>query len=233
MTSSKESCVVDEVITSQQDAAERIRSHLVALRGGAPFLSPDDSALLVKWLFEGVGEARILRGLELAADARRKKRLRTPLALKHAKRFLTSKRATPAAPLLAADTGHSSSEHFLSPLTQAVSAPPPQVPWADSRDRALAEALCEELRALPETRDEQQAGFVIARCGAYLATRWECLPEATRQGFHDIATTELADVALLLDEDTLAPIVEEHARGLFRSLYPTLSASAIWSLIQP
>ncbi|HMV67604.1 MAG TPA: hypothetical protein PKA64_12195, partial [Myxococcota bacterium] len=48
-------------------AAERVRRHLVAARGGAPFLSPTDADLLVGWLESGVPVPTILGAIEAAA----------------------------------------------------------------------------------------------------------------------------------------------------------------------
>ena len=52
-------------------AAEEVRAHLVALRGGAPFLSPGDARLLLRWLdTEGAEASRAVRqAMERAVDA--------------------------------------------------------------------------------------------------------------------------------------------------------------------
>lgn len=71
-----------------REAAEVVRQHLVSLRGGAPFFSPRDGVLLVKWLEEGVATELILLALERAARSRRKTRARTPLSLGAASRHL-------------------------------------------------------------------------------------------------------------------------------------------------
>ncbi len=65
-----------------------MRAHLVALRGGAPFLSPSDAWLLVQWLEAGVSVGDVLLALERAAEARRRRRSRIPLTLGAAKRHL-------------------------------------------------------------------------------------------------------------------------------------------------
>ena len=69
-------------------AAEQVRAHLVQLRGGAPFLSPVDSQLLLEWLEAGVPVALILRSLEKAAAKRAARRTRAPLTLNGLRRTL-------------------------------------------------------------------------------------------------------------------------------------------------
>ena len=78
--------------SAQQLAADEIQSHLVLLRGGAPFLSASDAHLLDSWLTNGVPVSSILYAMERACEARRKRRSRIPLTLKQAKRHLKKSR---------------------------------------------------------------------------------------------------------------------------------------------
>src|SRR5690606_23823677 len=70
------------------EAAAIVVRALVRLRGGAPFLSSADASALVGWLDDGIPVARILRALDEAAARRRAQRVRAPLQLRHAKRWL-------------------------------------------------------------------------------------------------------------------------------------------------
>ena len=65
----------------KQAAAEQVRAHLVMVRGGAPFLSPIDSRLLVNWLDEAVPVDVILTAIEVVAARRSKARIKRPLSL--------------------------------------------------------------------------------------------------------------------------------------------------------
>lgn len=69
-------------IDHQQAAAEQVRAHLVMVRGGAPFLSPLDSKLLVEWLDSAVPVDVILTAIEAVASRRSKTRMKNPLTLR-------------------------------------------------------------------------------------------------------------------------------------------------------
>ena len=72
-------------IDLKQEAAEQVRAHLVMVRGGAPFLSPIDSKLLVEWLDSAVPVDVILTAIEEAAGRRSKTRMQRPITLKGVK----------------------------------------------------------------------------------------------------------------------------------------------------
>ena len=55
---------------SLQNKAEEVRAYLVAIRGGAPFLSAADGRLLVRWLEQGISVARILAAVDETAEKR-------------------------------------------------------------------------------------------------------------------------------------------------------------------
>ena len=68
-------------IDEKQAAAEQVRAHLVMVRGGAPFLSPIDSRLLVEWLDASIPVDVILTAIEIVAARRSKNRIQRPLSL--------------------------------------------------------------------------------------------------------------------------------------------------------
>ncbi|MGC6492270.1 MAG: hypothetical protein ACON5B_05455, partial [Myxococcota bacterium] len=104
-----------EVPEPLQAAAETVRRHLVALRGGAPFLSPSDAHQLLTWLEEGRGVGQILVAVERAATRRTRQRIRAPLSLTHARRYL--KTAPAVAPVVATDSGTPRHTHVSTFLT--------------------------------------------------------------------------------------------------------------------
>ena len=71
-----------------EEKAEEVRAYLVAVRGGAPFLSAADGRLLVRWLEQGFSVARILAGVDEIAEKRRKKMTRGRLTLTACRRSI-------------------------------------------------------------------------------------------------------------------------------------------------
>jgi hypothetical protein len=210
----KEAALTADVPVTHAAAAERVRAHLVALRGGASFLSPTDSALLVRWLDEGIAVSHILRGLEIAAQKRREKRLRTPLSLSNAKRHM---RAPRVAPTLAAEPG----DHPLSPIAQAADS------LALTRQDDSLHELSHALLSLPTQDRELMAQSAIALVSGYLEASWRDGPEADRERLRAQATDHLGDVAMFLDVARVEQLVEEHARCLHRAQFPGLDATRI------
>ncbi len=187
-----------------QPAAEQIRAHLCHLRGGAPFLSPQDAVTLVGWLDAGVPTADVLVALERAAEARRKSRSRFPLTLGQARRHLGRPPASPA--LRTPGPG----EPALGPLLDGVAAPDL---------RAALEAVGGD-----DPGDEVRA---LASIRAFLEAGWVALPEPERAGLLAAARDELGDLLHLVDAETAAALAEEAARDLFRQRWPRLSAAAV------
>jgi len=72
--------------------AEEVRTYVVSVRGGAPFLSAADGRLLVMWLEDGITVARILAAVDQVAEKRRKKRTRGRLSLSACRRVVEGKK---------------------------------------------------------------------------------------------------------------------------------------------
>lgn len=231
-----------DVPPEQQRAAEIVRRHLVALRGGAPFLSPTDSALLVTWLDAAVPVHRILHGLDRASAQRRARRTRAPLALTHARRFVKvsggrrgpegpGASAVPASPPpLAAESpvGPSSAPHPLAPLIAQLEGHLPRTP----APRATS-ALLVAWRALPPDDPDALADEALAAVGAWHAAAWDELDEAVRDAYIARAHDVLDDLADAVDEGRFAALVEEHARGRLRDDHPGLSATDVLRQVFP
>jgi len=209
----------DGVPAAYQEAAEEVRAHLVCLRGRGLFLSSSDSLQLVRWLDEGVAVPDILRALERAAEARRRKRSKVPLRLSHAKRHLgrptqgSFARERPVGPGAA-----------MAPVVRALAVSP-------RRSEALA-VLEERLEAL-EGRDAEalfrQAAAVVRD---FLAARWGELSGAERGELEAEARAELGDLADVVDENTLRELLAEGARDRLRAGYPALSAASLWEVAE-
>lgn len=216
------SATLGDLPPGHQERAERVRSHLVAVRGGSPFLSPTDADLLMSWLDARVPVARILAAVEQTAERRRKQRARLPMALANAAGLVArgdAARAPQAAPesiLLA----HDGPAHPLEPLVATLVGGP----YA-----ALGPAL---LALDPSVPDELAERAILIVADAYEAA-WQRMDEVARDALLHAAQAGLADVLHLFDEATLETVLHEHARGLLRERTPHLSATAILRLVCP
>lgn len=218
------SATLGDLPPGHQERAERVRSHLVAVRGGSPFLSPTDADLLMSWLDAHVPVARILAAVEQTAERRRKQRARLPMALANAAGLVARgdaaraphAEAAPEAILLA----HDGPSHPLEPLVTSLAGGP----YAP-----LGPAL---LALDPSVPDELAERAILLVADAYEAA-WQHMGEPERDALLYAAQTGLADVLHLFDEATLETVLHEHARGLLRERTPHLSATAILRLVCP
>lgn len=203
---------------AHRDAAEEVRAHLVALRGAGLFLSSADSLLLVGWLDAGVSVADILRALERAAEARRRRKARVPLQLTHAKRHL----------------GKSTKGVFAQerPVSREVPLDPVVRTLAVHADSPARQALEGALRGCVATDPDQLFRAAAAAVRTFLDARWDELPEAGREALRAKALAELGDLADLVDGDTREALVSEGARDLLRAGYPALSAASLWEAVE-
>ena len=84
-----------DIERSMEEKAEEVRAYLVAVRGGAPFLSAADGRLLLEWLEQGFSVARILAGVDDVAEKRRKKMTRGRLTLSACRRTVEGRKHEP------------------------------------------------------------------------------------------------------------------------------------------
>ena len=193
-------------------AAEEVRAHLVLVRGGAPFLSPADSRVLVAWLDEGVPVSAILCAVERAAAARRAKRSRLPLTLTRAKVHLKAvSSSTPTR------SGGTATEHPFEGLSDALAA----------RGAAPLGAL---LSALDATDTEALVRAAVALARDFLLDEWSALPMAARERRLDEARASLVALDLGFDDNDLDAAAEELARDDLRRTWPMLEAAQLWNL---
>lgn len=197
-------------VTPHQRAAEQVRSHLVALRGGAPFLSPTDAALLVRWLDDAVPVHAICCALERAVEARRKRPTRVPLRLGHAKRHLGK-----------VDTvrtvAKQSDGHPLAPLADAL----------PSTLNTLGNALV----ALDASDPDALLDNAIATVTAFHDACWRAQTPAERRSRLQAAKLALGDLLNDLDEATAHDLCEASARDALRAEQPLLTAATLWTLV--
>ena len=205
-----------------RDAAEQVRQHLVSLRGGAPFLSPRDAALLLEWLDNGTSVASILTALERAARRRRATRSRVPFSLAHARPHLGKvERGVFTARRAAEDDSHA-----LQPLAAAL-----QARAAATQRPAELQLLAAELLLLDEPAGDALVTAALAASRRYLNSAWDALPAADRDERCDAARDALRG-AVTDHEATLEQLCEERARANFRAEYPELAATSLWDLVR-
>lgn len=202
-----------------KDAAEEVRAHLCAIRGGAPFLSPADVLVLLRWLEGGVPVAAVLLAIERAAEARRKARGKTPLSLVAAKRHL----GRPIAGVFHRARPPRGGEEPLAPLVRTLRAVP------SATDREARERLEAALLGIPGRDDEAQRK-ALAAVRAFLDEAWAALGDEGRARLRDEAAAGLGDLLHLVDEGTARALVEEAARDGLRRGYPALTAASIREL---
>jgi len=198
----------------RQVRAEEVRAYLVALRGGAPFLSPTDASLLVSWLDDDVPVASIRLALERTAAARRARPTKTPFTLRQAKRHL---RDGPA-------------DALPQPTLMDASALSPMVEALRQTDSAPCAALADALERLPRAARDDLAEAAMALLSAFHQDAWARLD-------HEDQRTRVATWAARLSQrfslapEEIATIAEEQARAELRGTLPWLTATNLWELL--
>lgn len=214
-------------------AAEEVRAYLVAIRGGAPFLSGADGRLLVDWLDQGVPVPHILGCIDRVAERRRTRRAKSRLTLSRCKSEVRKTwgsgasapkpQTEPEAPEAFDTLLHRALDHWIDSLAASPVAPPLADAWSE---------LLGELRALGTTEHlqlEPLATSAIGLCRRFHERAWdECVDQdALRQA----ARSELESIAGALDQRTLAALVEESAHSKLRQQLPQVSAERVWDTL--
>lgn len=192
-------------------AAEAVRAHLVHHRGGAPFLSPSDTLILVDWLDREVPVVAMLAAIERCAVARRRSGARTRFTLGSAKRHLFKP------PLVRVDLEAGDHEHPYRPLLDALDDP------ADP----VAESLHKHLSTMAD--DPVEAAVTV--CASVLEEAWNALSTPDREAHLQAAAEELGDLSAVLDTNTFRELAEEVARGRFRERWPRLDTTTFVHLV--
>lgn len=225
---------LDPDLAARAAAAEEVRAYLVAIRGGAPFLSGADARLLVDWLDEGVPVPVILGCIDRTAEKRRRQRARSRLTLARCKSEVRKSWGRPgAAPVDEAEVAAPSPPQSL--LARAL---------ADLVDEIAADApvalellplhaeLVAQLRALAGRGSlelEPAATEAIALCRRFHEAAWDASSE--REAALEEARVELAPLEDSLDARTWAALVDESARARLRSRLPGVSADKVWDTL--
>jgi hypothetical protein len=170
--------------------------------------------------------SHILAALERAAAKRHAERVRAPLQLRHAQKWVTDP-ARPArpSPFLAAEPGLDA--HPLHPMRIGLAHLA-----LDPAIRPLADALGAELDALPAADPVALADAAGERICAFFDAAWVALGEGGRARYLARAAARLADFLDDLDETLRDALLEEHARGILRDEVPCLSLTTLLLLVE-
>ena len=208
---------------SIEQNAEEVRAYLVAVRGGAPFLSAADGRLLVQWLQQGFSVARILAGVDETAEKRRKKMTRGRLTLTACRRSIEGRKREiqpdeNANPDKSSATGVDFSE-FLADLQK--------MPISDPLKPAHSELLT-AIKMLSGSSDpESVATAAVAACRRFHVAAWSCAEDE-----HDVLRTqalvELSALKNVLSPNALEAAIEEISHDIVRRRYPLVSAKEVW-----
>jgi hypothetical protein len=196
--------------------AEEVRAYLVALRGGAPFLSGPDGRVLVAWLEAGISTAAITAAIDCVAERRRRKRVKSRLTLWACRGELDRIRVADA------PRGGGGLAGWIVALETA------------EFDAASTDARTELVRTLDELdgeADEARADRAIAAVRRFHESVWQALGEG-RAAVEDDARRELGALLDGMEEPKARAAIEEVARDLVRARYPLVAAKVAWDRLR-
>jgi hypothetical protein len=209
---------------SLQAKAEEVRAYLVAIRGGAPFLSAADGRLLVRWLEQGISVARILAAVDETAEKRRKKRTRSRLSLTACRRSIEKK--TKIVQTQASSTETKSRSIQMLRYAEELS----QMSVPNNLGSAQT-TLVMQIRSLDGSTDPESAATeAVSACRYFHEAAWKACSEE-HASLREEAMMELAALKNILNPDALAAAVDEVARDIVRRRTPLVSAKVVWDRV--
>ncbi len=212
--------------TSPEEKAEAVRAYLVAVRGGAPFLSAADGRLLVKWIEQGISVARILAAVDEVAEKRRKKMTRGRLTLTACRRSIEGRSRTSDAPITPLQTSENSQTVDFSDYIGAL-----QSMEVSPELNAARTTLVEQIQTLSNTADPERAATqAVAACRSFQETAWQ-KAQAEHGVLRAQALDELAALQNVLNPGALEAAIEEVARDIVRRRFPLVSAREVWDRV--
>lgn len=199
--------------------AEEVRAYLVALRGGAPFLSGADGRLLVKWLDAGIPVPLILTALDRVAARRAARRQRSRLTLNAARKEVEGLWGMPEArpaPAVAAETAAA-----LLAWADAVAA-------GGAAVAGLVSAAQQRIAAGGEV--EGLLEDLASACRRFHDAQWEADPDR-RESLLEAARSALAPLQDKVSFAVFQDLVDETARGQLRASWPLVNAAELWDRV--
>lgn len=200
---------------SRADAAEEVARHLVALRGGALFLSSADIALLDSWLAEGITVPAVVNALHRLVDARRRRPSHLPMTLRAARRHLPKRMREPEV------TG-SGEPSIVARLAGSIRLKAED----DPRTFGLLR-LADELDEISPHDPVLALERAQAAVRDFFQSAWDNLPAWEREARLTTAREELGEIAEVLDPEALRDTLEEIARAELRRGYSWLTREVL------
>lgn len=200
---------------------DEVRDYLVAVRGGAPFLSPEDERLLLSWLDEGRSTLEIAAVIDEAAERRRKRKLRARLTLQACAKLVRPRPAA-ARPTAARPTAATGSLARLATTWRALALPP--------AERPLLDGLCTTLERIerPGAHPDELGREAAAALARFHQARWS-INQHRWETLRTEARGRLQGLGLAPEE--LENLIEEQAHDLLRRELPDVSARRLWDTL--
>ena len=212
-----------DIDCSMESKAEEVRSYLVAVRGGAPFLSAADGRLLFEWLERGFSVARILAGVDATAEKRRKKMTRGRLTLSACRSSIEGrKEKTKHTNGPVTDDSPSKPIDFSGYLVDIQGMEVPD-PLKQAHDQLLSGIA--KLNNITDA--ETAASAAVAACRTFHEAAWSNAQQE-HANLRDRALRELAALKTVLSPNALEAAIDEVARDIVRRRYPLVSAREVW-----
>jgi len=211
---------------SPAEKAEAVRAYLVAVRGGAPFLSAADGRLLVRWIEQGISVARILAAVDEVAEKRRKKMTRGRLTLTACRRSIEGRKKKSVEQSDSNEGKSNAPTVDFSPYIDAL-----QGMVVTSRLTAAHTRLIADMTALSNTADPERAATeAVSACRAFQETAWRS-SQSEHQDLRAQALEELAALRTVLSTEALEAAIDEVARDIVRRRFPLVSAREVWDRV--
>ena len=206
-----------------EEKAEEVRAYLVAVRGGAPFLSAADGRLLIRWLQQGISVARILASVDEMAEKRRKKMTRGRLTLTACRRSIEGRTASKTSKSETDETiPRIDFTEFIHELVRM------EVPATLEVARST---LVREIQQVHQSTDpEYAATTAVAACRRFQERAWS-ETESEHRVLRAEALESLSALKNVLSPAALDAAVDEIARDLVRRRYPLVSARSVWDRV--
>ena len=207
---------------SHVENAETIRSYLISVRGGAPFLSGADCRLLIQWLDDEVPVPTILTTIDAVSAKRRQKRARSRLSLSICKGTLN--KLIGKSNIKSKAIEQSGLEKWLEAL---------MFMQVSDELQGAHRTLTKTVRGLVQTQaldHNQKASELISACRSFQDCAWECAFDDLFE-LQSAAEAELSELKSLLRGQAWKDAVEEVMRDHVRQRHPLVNAQAVWNAL--
>lgn len=231
--------LLDDVPEGYRESATQVADYLIAVRGGALFLSGADIRLLVQWLDDAVPVPAILCAIDKVSIKRREKRVQTRMSLNVCKATLRKvlyknapkeKNATMIDGVGVEDMIQQSNVEY-----------PGLLVWAQRIENSITttslfyqaqEKFAKQIKkmAYESVSRTQISDKIIEMITGFLQIAWQEYGEKQTHWIEQ-AEDELDALRSLLPQARWNEAVEEVRRDRLRSMFPLFSAQIMWDIL--